>query len=87
MSDKTTPKLETTRAQRMRLRELSIPDRDDYDRTVLELLRDFDRMLVALGHYPDGLTERDHIAHDMRAGRFPQRSSIETFTRERADGQ
>lgn len=33
--------------------------------------------------YPRGITVRDHIAHDMRAGRFPKRSSIETFLKER----
>jgi hypothetical protein len=37
--------------------------------------------------YPRGITVRDHIAHDMRAGRFPKRSSIETFLKERADGK
>ena len=34
--------------------------------------------------YPDGVTEREHIAHDMRQGRFPQRSSVETFLAERS---
>lgn len=37
--------------------------------------------------YPRGITVRDHIAHDMRVGRFPKRSSIETFLKERANGQ
>lgn len=34
--------------------------------------------------YPDGVTERNHIAHDMRVGRFPKRSSIAEFLAERA---
>lgn len=33
--------------------------------------------------YPEGITERDHIAHDMRAGRFPNRSDVATFLAER----
>lgn len=35
------------------------------------------------GAYPAGITGADHIAHDMRMGRFPQASSIETFLAER----
>ncbi len=78
--------LTTTRAQRLRLREMSNPPgRDDYDRSVLQVLDDFDRLLTAVGQYPDTLTMADHIAHDMRAGRFPSRSSIETFMAEAGD--
>ena len=34
--------------------------------------------------YPAGVSSRDHIAHDMKIGRFPRQSSIDTFLRERA---
>lgn len=34
--------------------------------------------------YPTGVSSRDHIAHDMKIGRFPRQSSIDTFLRERA---
>ena len=34
--------------------------------------------------YPEGVTMADHIAHDMRAGRFPNRTTIEQFLIERA---
>lgn len=33
--------------------------------------------------YPDGVTAQDHIAHDMRMGRFPNRSTLEQFLIER----
>lgn len=36
--------------------------------------------------YPDGVTETHHIAHDMRVGRFPARSTVEEFLRERGAG-
>ena len=29
--------------------------------------------------YPEGITSADHIAHDMRAGRFPKQSTIAEF--------
>jgi hypothetical protein len=32
--------------------------------------------------YPQGLTVSHHIAHDMKAGRFPSRSSVEVFLAE-----
>lgn len=35
--------------------------------------------------YPAGVTASDHIAHDMRMGRFPQQSTVEQFVAERAD--
>lgn len=34
--------------------------------------------------YPESVTQLDHIAHDMKAGRFPEQSSIEQFLAERA---
>lgn len=33
--------------------------------------------------YPEGLTTCDHLAHDIRQGRFPERSSISQFICER----
>jgi len=33
--------------------------------------------------YPAGITGSDHIAHDMRMGRFPKQSDIATFLAER----
>jgi len=34
--------------------------------------------------YPEGVTEMDHVNHDMKMGRFPNQSSVETFLKERA---
>jgi hypothetical protein len=34
--------------------------------------------------YPEGVTQADHIARDMRSGYFPARSTVETFLAERA---
>ena len=33
--------------------------------------------------YPEGVTDADHVAHDLRMGRFPEQSSVEQFLRER----
>lgn len=35
--------------------------------------------------YPVGLTVSHHIAHDMKAGRFPNRSSVDVFLAELQD--
>ena len=35
--------------------------------------------------YPAGITLADHIAHDMRVGRFPERSDVLTFLAEAKD--
>ena len=38
--------------------------------------------------YPDGITQAEHIAHDMGKGRSPEQSSVEQFLRERyRDGE
>jgi hypothetical protein len=34
--------------------------------------------------YPEGVTAMDHVNHDMKMGRFPNQSSVETFLKERA---
>ncbi len=34
--------------------------------------------------YPNGVTSADHIAHDIRMGRFPNRSTTGVFLAERA---
>lgn len=34
--------------------------------------------------YPHGLTSSDHIAHDLKQGRFPKRSTVEQFLSERS---
>ncbi len=72
-----------TKALRDRIRECSIPDRDDHDLAVIMLLDDYERLLTV---YPAGVTQRDHIAHDMREGRFPKQSSIPEFLAERVAG-
>lgn len=35
--------------------------------------------------YPEGLTTCDHLAHDIKQGRFPERSSIDQFICERGN--
>lgn len=35
--------------------------------------------------YPAGVTMHDHIAHDIRVGRFPKRSSVDVFLAERRE--
>lgn len=35
--------------------------------------------------YPKGLTKSHHIAHDLKVGRFPQRSSVSVFLAEMED--
>lgn len=37
--------------------------------------------------YPEGVTSMDHIRHDMKMGRFPNQSSVETFLAEREAAQ
>lgn len=66
-----------------RIRELSAPPADDHDRAVLLLLDDYERLVSA---YPEGVTQHDHAAHDMRVGRFPSQSSIPEFLAERTAG-
>jgi hypothetical protein len=41
------PKLESTPEMRARIRELASPPRDDFDRAVIALLNDFDRIAPA----------------------------------------
>jgi len=79
-----------TEAMRVSLEKINRRASPSAERTFDQAIRDLEWItaearaaLAGTTEYPEGITASDHIAHDMKMGRFPEQSSVETFLAER----